>query len=81
MLDQWGPVHGCFLDVGELLERAVQERVGFADAFVLEQPDRGFRQGIIVSVSLMPDACQPRIAREKTSIAKATYTNPAHVLT
>jgi hypothetical protein len=34
-----------------------------------------------ISVSLMPDACHPTTAREKTSIAKATYINPDHVLT
>ncbi|MCB5274044.1 hypothetical protein BJG92_01571 [Arthrobacter sp. SO5] len=34
-----------------------------------------------MSVSLTVEPCQPTIAREKTSIAKATYAKPAHVLT
>jgi hypothetical protein len=44
-------VHGRLLHIRQLLERACHEGAVFADAFVLVQTDRGFREGVVVRVA------------------------------
>lgn len=59
-----GPVHGRRLRICQLLERACLEGAVLADAFVLIQADRGFREDVVVRVADAADGSRQAVKQQ-----------------